>query len=221
MGNSIRFNSEDSNLSTALQKQVQKAIDVEIDKIIKEIKKQIPSKMGMIKSEILGSYQVIATTTVQKVFMETYGENYDVASLNNSLTLGLGNDLRPIFSYNKDIFKFDTTLKKNERAFNQNARQYASFRNTLEDPEFYTQEEEDAYIADSNPFDEALDDITESNTRDYNIFSPHNKQNQQGGYASLSETFEKAKTEALNEFEKEYITHIKPRILKKYGIKMG
>ena len=56
---------------------------------------------------------------------------------------------------------------------------------------------------------------------DYNIFSPHNKQNQQGGYASLIETFEKAKIEALNEFEKEYAIRIKPHILKKYGIKMG
>ena len=124
-------------------------------------------------------------------------------------------------SYNKDIFKFDTTLKNNERAFNQNVRQYASFRNTLEDPEFYTIEEETAYEEDSNPFDEAFDNITEENTRDYNIFSPHNKQNQQGGYASLTETFEKARNIALDEFEKEYITHIKPRILKKYGIKLG
>ena len=57
--------------------------------------------------------------------------------------------------------------------------------------------------------------------KDYNVFSPHNKMNQQGGYASLSETYQKAKIEALNEFEKEYNTHIKPRILKKYGIKMG
>lgn len=220
MGN-IRFNSESVDLSVSLQKQVQKALDKEIEKILKEIKVQTPQKLGQVKSEILGAYQVIATTVVHKVFLETYGQNYNVASLNDSLILGLGNDLRPIFSYNKDIFKFDATLKKDERAFNQNARQYASFRNTLEDPEFYTQEEEDAYIADSNPFDEALDDITEENTMDYNIFSSHNKQNQQGGYASLSETFEKAKAEALNEFEKEYVINIKPRILKKYGIKMG
>ena len=217
---SIRFNSVSDTITSALQKQIDKKIEAEIEKIKKEIQKQVPVKMQSIKNEILGSFQTIALTQVQKVFIETYGDNYDVESLNASLTLGLGNNLRPIFLYDQNKFMFNTTLKKNEREFNQNARQYASFRNTLDEPEFYTQEEEDAYYADSNPFDEALDDITEENMKDYNVFSPHNKMNQQGGYASLSETYQKARIEALNEFEKEYNTHIKPCILKKNGIKM-
>ncbi len=219
--NSFRLQKESEVITRTFYQKLQRAMDVEINRIVREIKRQIPQKMQAVKSEILGSYQIIATTAVQRVFVETYGQNYDMASLNNSLTLGIGDDLRPIFLYNKDLFKFDTTLKRNERAFNQNAKQYASFRNTLEDPEFYTIEEEVAYEEDSNPFDEAFDNITEDNTKDYNIFSPHNKQNQQGGYASLTETFEKARNIALNEFEKEYITHIKPRILKKYGIQIG
>ena len=221
MEDTFRFQKESETVTKTFYYKLEKELNTEINRIIESIKKQIPQKMQAIKSEILGSYQMIATTTVQKVFIETYGENYDVESLNSSLTLGLGNNLRPIFLYDQDKFMFNTTLKKNEREFNQNARQYASFRNTLDEPEFYTQEEEDAYYADSNPFDEALDDITEENIKDYNVFSPHNKMNQQGGYASLSETYQKAKMEALNEFEKEYNTHIKPRILKKYGIKMG
>ena len=221
MEDTFRFQKESEIVTKTFYYKLEKELNTEINRIIESIKKQIPQKMQAIKSEILGSYQMIATTTVQKVFIETYGENYDVESLNSSLTLGLGNNLRPIFLYDQNKFMFNTTLKKNEREFNQNARQYASFRNTLDEPEFYTQEEEDAYYADSNPFDEALDDITEENMKDYNVFSPHNKMNQQGGYASLSETYQKARIEALNEFEKEYNTHIKPRILKKYGIKMG
>lgn len=221
MEDTFRFQKESEIVTKTFYYKLEKELNTEINRIIESIKKQIPQKMQAIKSEIFGSYQMIATTTVQKVFIETYGENYDVESLNSSLTLGLGNNLRPIFLYDQNKFMFNTTLKKNEREFNQNARQYASFRNTLDEPEFYTQEEEDAYYADSNPFDEALDDITEENMKDYNVFSPHNKMNQQGGYASLSETYQKAKIEALNEFEKEYNTHIKPRILKKYGIKMG
>ena len=221
MEDTFRFQKESETVTKTFYYKLEKELNTEINRIIESIKKQIPQKMQAIKSEILGSYQMIATTTVQKVFIETYGENYDVESLNSSLTLGLGNNLRPIFLYDQNKFMFNTTLKKNEREFNQNARQYASFRNTLDEPEFYTQEEEDAYYADSNPFDEALDDITEENMKDYNVFSPHNKMNQQGGYASLSETYQKARIEALNEFEKEYNTHIKPRILKKYGIKMG
>ena len=221
MEDTFRFQKESEIVTKTFYYKLEKELNTEINRIIESIKKQIPQKMQAIKSELLGSYQMIATTTVQKVFIETYGENYDVESLNSSLTLGLGNNLRPIFLYDQNKFMFNTTLKKNEREFNQNARQYASFRNTLDEPEFYTQEEEDAYYADSNPFDEALDDITEENMKDYNVFSPHNKMNQQGGYASLSETYQKARIEALNEFEKEYNTHIKPRILKKYGIKMG
>ena len=221
MEDTFRFQKESETVTKTFYYKLEKELNTEINRIIESIKKQIPQKMQAIKSEILGSYQMIATTTVQKVFIETYGENYDVESLNSSLTLGLGNNLRPIFLYDQNKFMFNTTLKKNEREFNQNARQYASFRNTLDEPEFYTQEEEDAYYADSNPFDEALDDITEENMKDYNVFSPYNKTNQQGGYASLSETYQKARIEALNEFEKEYNTHIKPRILKKYGIKMG
>ena len=221
MEDTFRFQKESETVTKTFYYKLEKELNTEINRIIESIKKQIPQKMQAIKSEILGSYQMIATTTVQKVFIETYGENYDVESLNSSLTLGLGNNLRPIFLYDQNKFMFNTTLKKNEREFNQNARQYASFRNTLDEPEFYTQEEEDAYYADSNPFDEALDNITEENMKDYNVFSPHNKINQQGGYASLSETYQKARIEALNEFEKEYNTHIKPRILKKYGIKMG
>ena len=217
----FRFQKESEIVTKTFYQKLERVLNTEINRIIELIKKQVPQKMQAIRSEILGQYQLIVTTEVQKFFVETYGENYDVASLNNALTLGLDNNLRPIFLYNKNIFKFDTTLKKKERAFNQNARQYASFRNTLEDPEFFTLEEEMAYEEDSNPFDEALDDITENNIRDYNIFSPYNKQNQQGGYASLTETFEKAKNVALNEFKKEYNTHIKPHILKKYGIKMG
>ena len=221
MEDTFRFQKESETVTKTFYYKLEKELNTEINRIIESIKKQIPQKMQAIKSEILGSYQMIATTTVQKVFIETYGENYDVESLNSSLTLGLGNNLRPIFLYDQNKFMFNTTLKKNEREFNQNARQYASFRNTLDEPEFYTQEEEDAYYADSNPFDEALDDITEENMKDYNVFSPHNKMNQQGGYASLSETYQKARIEALNEFEKEYNTHIKPSKIEKYGIKMG
>ena len=115
---SIRFNAVSDTITSALQKQIDKKIESEIEKIKKEIQKQAPVKMQSIKNEILGSFQTIALTKVQKVFIETYGDNYDVESLNASLTLGLGNNLRPIFLYDQNKFMFNTTLKKNEREFN-------------------------------------------------------------------------------------------------------
>ena len=99
MEDTFRFQKESETVTKTFYYKLEKELNTEINRIIESIKKQIPQKMQAIKSEILGSYQMIATTTVQKVFIETYGENYDVESLNASLTLGLGNNLRPIFLY--------------------------------------------------------------------------------------------------------------------------
>lgn len=176
--------------------------------------------MAVIRSEILLSFQTIAFAEVQKVFLETYGENYDVDSLNNSLQLGLGNDLRPIFLYNRQVFRFSKNLKSSQRKFNQNSVSYASFGTGLEDPEFYSLDEYNSYEDDDDPFSDAFNEISSENIKNYKIFQPYNRINRQGGYASLEETYQKAKNDALDKFEKEYITHIKPRIIKKYGLKI-
>lgn len=202
-----------------MQKQIRSAIDKEVDKIVSQIKKELPYKLTQIKQEIFGSFQVVISTEVQKVFLETYGPNYDVNSLNNSLTYFIGNDLRPDFSYDKNQFVFNSTMKKNERKFNQNARQQTKFSEFMNTPDFESVEQEDLYW-DDNPFDSAFNSIYNS-IDDEVVFSPHNKMTRQGGFSSLVQTYEKARTAGLQAFENYYTTILKPRILKKYGIKIN
>ena len=98
-------------MNANLQKQLKQTIDKEVNKLVTEIKKQIPQNLQLIKQEIFGSFQVIVSAEVQKVFLETYGPNYDVNALNSSLNYFMGNDLRPDFSYDKNKFIFNSTLK--------------------------------------------------------------------------------------------------------------
>ena len=218
----IRYESQQSQ-EKALLNRIQNIVENKLKYIANQIVQNQQYKMQQIKMEINISFQNIINITFQRVFTETYGNNYDINSLYNSIFFNFGNDLRPNFSYNKNLFQFNTTLKKDERAFNQNARKYGTFKETLDyDYDFYTQETEDLFFSsfDSTPYDDAIDEVDIENINDYNIFSPYNKMNQQGGYASLDETYIKAQQEALQEFEKEYNVHIKPQILKKYGIKL-
>lgn len=140
-------------------------------------------------------------------------------ALNSSLNYFIGNDLRPDFSYDKNQFMFNSTMKKNERKFNQNARQQTKFGESMNTTDFDSVEQEDLYW-DDNPFDSAFNSIYNS-IDDEVVFSPHNKMTRQGGFASLTYTYEKARTSALEAFENYYSAILKPRFLKKYGIKIN
>ena len=63
----------------------------------------MPAKLLLIKNEMYSQYQVIAMTQVQKTFVETYGNNYDVNSLNSSLLGGhfllSAIDIPPLFLF--------------------------------------------------------------------------------------------------------------------------
>lgn len=204
-------------MNANLQKQLKQTIDKEVNKLVTEIKKQIPQKLQLIKQEIFGSFQVIVSAEVQKVFLETYGPNYDVNALNSSLNYFMGNDLRPDFSYDKNKFIFNSTLKNNEREFNQNVKK-TRYQNFIAEPDFQSIEHEDIYY-DDNPLDNAFDEIYNS-VDDRDVFNPHNKVLRQGGYSSLEETYEGARVKALESFNNYYIKIVKPNILRKYGIKI-
>ena len=86
----FRFQKESEIVTKTFYQKLERVLNTEINRIIELIKKQVPQKMQAIRSEILGQYQLIVTTEVQKFFVETYGENYDVASLNNASGLNSG-----------------------------------------------------------------------------------------------------------------------------------
>jgi hypothetical protein len=53
----------------------------------------VPKIINSIKNEIMGVFQVVAYEEFQKVFYEHYGNNYDVNSLNKSLSFYLDKNL--------------------------------------------------------------------------------------------------------------------------------
>ena len=198
---------------------IQKKVNDEVKKIVDKIKSELPTKLQAIRHEIYGNFQIIASTEVLKVFLETYGSNFDAGSLQNSLIFSITNDLRPMLSYNKAVFQFNSSFKNNIRKFNQNARRDTNFKNNMDNYEFETIEEEDTFYED-NAWDEAWNDLDSNLISDNEVFNPHNKMLQQGGYTNLDETYQKAINNALQAFYNRYNSYIKPMLVKKYGIKL-
>ena len=187
--------------------------------------------MKAIKSDIYGAYRTIILNSMQEVFTKAYGNNYDANSLVDSIDFVTGNDIRPDFFWHREKFSFTPEINK-DRDFNQNAKDYASF-GKIQDPDFFT-----GSVLDKNGFGWDVEDFNdESNGEDDNedaqeeafyeeiasliSFKPVHTVGIHGGYASLDEVYQRARTKALDNFNREYDSQIKPRILKKYGIKLG
>ena len=202
-----------------IEEVVQKKVNNEVKKIVDKVKAQLPTKLAVIKKEIFANFQMIGSTEILKVFLETYGSNFDVGSLQSSLFFSITNDLRPMLSYNKAVFQFNSSLKKNIRSFNKNARKDTNFSETMGQEEFDTIEDEDMFYED-NAWDEAWNEVESNIFNDDEVFSPHNKMLQQGGYSNLDETYQKAINSALKAFYDRYNSYIKPMLIKKYGIKL-
>ena len=217
------------SMGNNFQQSISKALDQEFDKVLKELQAKIPSKIQAIKSEVYGSY----VTVIQKVFIGVfdsyYGNNYDQQSLLDSLHFVTGKDIRPDFSYDVRQFKFMDML--NLGVFNQNASN-TEFRR-FQDPAFGRQSlnignrdsiiqdlwtEIDEYQAqgDTQAVNELLDYL------DYVQYSGSsaNSMERPENFVELSKVYEIARDKALEEFNKEFVSQLKPRIFKKYGIKV-
>ena len=210
-----------------LEQQFKKILDIEVEKLTAQIKKQIPIKMKAIKSDIYGAYRTIILNSMQEVFTKAYGNNYDANSLVDSIDFVTGNDIRPDFFWHREKFSFTSEINK-DRDFNQNAKDYASF-GKIQDPDFFT-----GSVLDKNGFGWDVDDFDDEGEDEENqenayyeeitsliSFKPIHTVGIHGGYASLDEVYQRARTKALDNFNREYVSQIKPRILKKYGIKLG
>lgn len=210
-----------------LEQQFKKILDIEVEKLTAQIQKQIPVKMKAIKSDIYGAYRTVILNSMQEVFTKAYGNNYDANSLVESIDFVTGNDIRPDFFWHREKFSFTPEINDG-KDFNQNAKDYASF-GKIQDPDFFT-----GSILDKNGFgwdvddfdDEGEDEEKQENAYYEEItslipFKPIHTVGIHGGYASLDEVYQRARTKALDNFNREYVSQIKPRILKKYGIKLG
>lgn len=196
----------------------------EADTIDKIMKKEAYPKVIAIKREIYGIFTVIVKNAFQEVFTDMYGSGYDVQSLDKAVKIMSGSSLIPDFYFEKNDFHFNEELERFSRKFNENSRKYASFRD-LEGPEFYLGEilqdyEDNSDSDEDSENEEDYEDIYDDIMYEYLDMTPVNKILVKGTRFPLDETYKIARDKALVAFNTEYNSQIKPRIYKKYGIKI-
>ena len=187
------------------------------DTLSKEVQQQVhtitANVIQSIKNEMLGSFQAICYEEFQKVFYKYYGNNYDINSLNNSLSFYIDDNLRPYLSYIKKDFTIAPHFIENKRTFNQNARIEGSFGRLMDFDELEAMEEMDFYglsFATDDPYDYATEEMEPP--EDYRVFK--NKKI----LLNPDEVYKKAENAALMAFKIEYEKYLKPYFRKKYGI---
>ena len=213
------LSTQEQNLSTQLNKMVQK----KVEELVQQVKKQLPQKMRQIDHEIYGSFRVIVDNVVEQTFTEFYGDSYDPVSLKDSIIYPPVNGFKPELGFNKKLLKFYPYTKK-EDVFAKDFERNQMRRSLSEDPDLFTGDfgelYQQGYFEDSS-WDDAWDEYN-SILEGYEDFKPNNvRLNALGSALSVDDVYERARVRALQEFEKEYNLHIKPQILKKYGVKMG
>lgn len=193
-----------------------------LTRFVDNINKNSEIKILQVKRDVANQFKAMAEEVFLQTFIEYYGLNFDIGSLMESLDCTLDNNLHPKLFYNTNVFQFDVSLKANEEVFNQNAKKEGAFKR-IEDPDFILRDidVDDLILEDSNAYEDAIEDLTEENYMDYKIFIPHNKMNRQGGYTPLNQVYNIAYSRTLKQFQEELEKNIKPKIYKKYKIKMG
>lgn len=202
---------------------LQQTIDKTIEEKIKEIEKiaqaQVKGKMALIQNDIFITYSSFIKNYINNYFDNVYGiNNYNETSLMDSLVFKKTGSFLPDFSYNVNSFLWKSDINKDINKFNESA--------------IY----ESAYVGfDDDNLDEieTLDSIEDDNMlgiyEDYSFFkkpnkdkfSYYNKQNRQGAFSNLEETYKKAHDNANKNFQKKLYKEIFPVIYKRYGIKIG
>lgn len=207
---------------------VSKAFEDEVQKITIEIKKTMPQRMLIIKNEIANDFRRIVRSVFKSVFDNYYGEDYDYESLMNSLTFYSGSKLYPEFMYNVDHFRFLNKLERSKRKFNQNSSSQSSIKE-FRDPSMVTLEYASNFFDDLESYSDQgtmLDELDQWDEAqefalDFWNFTPQNNNKRLYALSPVEEVYRIAKERAVQEFQKQYTSQIKPRILKKYGIKLG
>lgn len=203
----------DSALSN-FRKQAQFICDNILSKLRMDLQAKTPAILKNIQTEILGSYKKIAYQEFQETFYEKYGKNYDVNSLNNSLSFYIDNNLRPHLNY--DISKLIITgvFKDNPRDFNQNARIEGSFGRLMDFNEIKAIQgvfsESDIVL--SNPYDEAIK--THSCVEDRDVFKNRTVIHEP------KQVYKEAEIKVEKIFIEYYNSELRNTIRKKYGIKI-
>lgn len=212
-----------------LDQQVKQTIDKEIKKIEEEVKRQLPKIMVEIRKEIFNAYKLITGTIIEQVFYDTYGNVFDLSSLQHSLVYYPTAGLKPQMSYNPNIFRFNDKFFRDTNKFNENARNWERKNRKYLDPSFYTDsgsmadyfeglyDPVEANEMQQQGFDEF--DYMEELMMDYEGMVSISKRNK-SYKVNLDDTYKRAIRKANQGFEMEWNRSIKGRLAKKYDLKI-
>ena len=221
--------------------QLEAAIKAKIQKEFKNVEVQAKSKtvanLPSIKNDIFGKFVSIVNSTFIEVFDQYYGNNYDVNALISSIQYYQGNDLRPDFSYDERKFLFTQGVLDGLDNNNLNAKSQASFKGQRppeeyimgyienfwqDDPKYWEDNEKDEDEQEENLVQDALDDLHKQDKIPASSlqFVPVNTMKRLTGAVSVAEVYKMARYKALTRFNTEFTTQIKPKIQKKYRLKL-
>ena len=209
-------------MNNDLSKVFSKTLEDQLEKIKQDIQKQMPQKMSTIRNEMYGYYRNIIESVFKNVFDEYYGEYYDEESLLSSLTFINGKHIYPDVIYSTNKFKFLNKLQR----FQQDMRHSVSRTTTLDDyidPDFQDSSIgafEEQYFADDA---DAIywEDIQIDPVQIWNLDLNKNNNINPLAFSPIEEVYKTALRRRNQEFQRQYNSSIKPRIYKKYGIKLG
>ena len=221
--------------------QLEDAIKAKIQQEFKNVEVQAKSKtvanLPSIKNDIFGKFVSIVNSTFIEVFDQYYGNNYDVNALISSIQYYQGNDLRPDFSYDERKFLFTQGVLDGLDNNNLNAKSQASFKGQRppeeyitgyienfwqDDPKYWEDNEKDEDEQEENLVQDALDDLHKQDKIPASSlqFVPVNTMKRLTGAVSVAEVYKMARYKAFARFNTEFTTQIKPKIQKKYRLKL-
>ena len=163
----------------------------------------------------------------ESVFDNYYGDNYDKDSLMDSLFfVPSTKNLWPDLTYNKNKLKFLKPIEKEKKAFNKNAVRESTIKQFGDTDLVFdmatTLFNEAEFEEDFAGFDSLSqwDEVQELTFDFWNMTRANNNRNNLS-LSPIEETYKIAYTRSQREFEKRFNKQIKPKMLQKYGIKLG
>lgn len=210
-----------------LSNTVSKAFEDACKEIVKKIEKQMPQRMATIKNEVSFEYMSLVKNVFESVFDNYYGNNYDKDSLMDSLFfVPSTKNLWPDLTYNKNKLKFLKPIEKEKKAFNKNAVRESTIKQFGDTDLVFdmatTLFNEAEFEEDFAGFDSLSqwDEVQELTFDFWNMTRANNNRNNLS-LSPIEETYKIAYTRSQREFEKRFNTVVKPKVLKKYGIKLN
>lgn len=230
-----------------ISKIVSSTLNKEFEKLLSDIKRQLPHQMMAIKNEVFTDYSVVVKSVFKTVFDERYGITYDQDALMSSIDFHYGIGMLPYFTIDESKFSFAPNFMRDLRKLNENEDEsgytpYSSIRKRMIETNSIGKikgffDNSDGVSVDEDWYDGVEDIVSQLSPRDdrnetemdsdfyqiqinvYNLKRENNADSVET-LSNISNVYAVAKMRAEQEALRVYNTTIKPRIYKKYGLKI-